>query len=111
MKIKYFFISICFFALVLGVTDCKKDNNMTGIALDKETVTITVGQSTTVIPYPVPWDADVQDTFTWTSDNTGIATVDDSGVILGIAAGETNVICHYNNYTATVQVTVVNASK
>lgn len=104
---KYFIISIFFFALTFGLTGCKEDNNdVTGVALDKVTVTLNVGESTTVIPYPVPWDADVQNTFTWSSENTGIATVDNTGVILGVAAGETKVTCHYDSYTAAVTVTV-----
>jgi uncharacterized protein YjdB len=107
MKIKYFIISICFLALVFGLTDCKKDNkDVTGIALDQATVSLTVGTTTTVIPYPIPWDADVNDTFTWSSSSTSIATVDESGVITGVAAGETEIICHYNDFTATVAVTV-----
>jgi len=107
MKIKYFIICLISFALFIGLTNCKKDNNeVTGIGLDRETVSISVGVSTTVIPFPIPWDAEVEDSFTWASENTGIATVDDSGVILGVAAGETDVVCSYDSFSATVHVTV-----
>jgi hypothetical protein len=106
MKIKSY-ISIFFFAFLIGLTNCKEDNNeMTGIALDKETVTINVDISTTVIPYPVPWDAEVSEKFTWTSENTAVAKVNSKGQILGVDPGETNIICHYQDLTATVKITV-----
>jgi len=83
MKNKTIIISLFLFAFLICFTSCKEDNNgMTGIGLDKETVTINVGISTTVIPYPISWDATVNNEFTWTSQNTSIATVDGSGVIL-----------------------------
>jgi uncharacterized protein YjdB len=112
MKIKYFIISICFLALFFGMNGCKKDNkDVTGIALDKESVTLNVGINTNVIPYPIPWDAEVNGTFIWTSNDISVATVDDSGVITGVAAGATNVICYYDTFTATVAVTVEDAKK
>jgi uncharacterized protein YjdB len=108
MKNKKNIMSLFFFAFLICFTSCKEYNNeMTGICLDKETVTINVGISTTVIPYPIPWDATVNDEFTWVSKNTDVATVDDSGVVLGIAAGETDVICSYGDYSATVHVIVL----
>jgi uncharacterized protein YjdB len=111
MKNKKIIISIFFFAFLISFTSCKEDNNeMTGIGLDKETVTINAGISTTVIPYPIPWDATVDDEFTWVSKNTDVATVNDSGVVCGIAAGETDVICSYDDYSAIVHV-IVTASK
>lgn len=111
MKNKKIIISLFLFAFLIGFTSCKEDNNeMTGIGLDKETVTINVGISTTVIPYPIPWDAIVNNEFAWASQNTSIATVDGSGVILGIAAGETDVTCSYNDFLATVHV-IVTASE
>jgi uncharacterized protein YjdB len=43
---------------------------------------------------------------TWTSDNTGIATVSRTGIVTGIAAGSTNLTATYNGSTVTAQVTI-----
>jgi uncharacterized protein YjdB len=106
MKIKYFITSVCLFTLIVALNCCKKDSkNVTGIAVSEESVSLSVGASAKVIPYPIPWDAEINSSFTWTTNDENTAMVDD-GVITGIAVGETKVICHYGDFTATVQVTV-----
>ena len=43
---------------------------------------------------------------TWTTDNTSVLTVNNNGVITGVAAGRTYVNCTYNGVTGSKQVTV-----
>jgi len=107
MKIKYCIIGVSCFALIAGLSGCKdKENAVSGIALNEKSISTDVDVISSVIPFPIPWDADVQDKFTWTSENTAIAKVNSKGQILGVDPGETNVICHYGDLTATVKVTV-----
>jgi hypothetical protein len=107
MKIKYFIISIGFLGLVAGYTGCKEnEKEMTGISLDKQSITIDEDAITSVIPFPIPWDAEVAQKFTYTSENAAVAKVNSKGQILGVATGETNIICHYNDVTGTVHVKV-----
>ncbi|MGV8134064.1 MAG: Ig-like domain-containing protein [Mangrovibacterium sp.] len=107
MKIRYHIINISLFALIAGLIGCKDDEKaMTGIAVSAKNITMDVDVVTNVIPFPIPWDAEVQEKFTWTSENTAIAKVNSKGEILGVDPGETNIICHYQDLTATVKVKV-----
>ncbi len=107
MKIKYFILCIGFLGLMAGFTGCKEgEKKVTGISLDQRNITIDEDAITSVIPFPVPWDAEVSQKFTWSSENPAIAKVNSKGQILGITAGETNIICHYNDVSSTVHVKV-----
>jgi uncharacterized protein YjdB len=46
-----------------------------------------VGDTRKMLPAVTPADATYRSTFTWTSDNTSVVTVDSSGIITGIKAG------------------------
>jgi hypothetical protein len=107
MKIKYLIASIGILALCAGLTGCEEgDKAVTGIAVSRETVTIDADALTTLIPFPLPWDAVVDGQFTWTSENRNIARVNNKGEVLGVDAGETDLVCAYGNFTTKVHVTV-----
>lgn len=107
MKLKYLITSIIFFVLGVGLISCDDDKEtVKGISLDKGSVTIEADAITQVISYPVPWDAEVTERFTWTSENEAVARVNSKGQVLGVDPGETNIICHYQDLTSTVHVTV-----
>jgi hypothetical protein len=107
MKIKYFIIAVCTLASGLGLTGCEDDDKaVTGIAIDKETITLDADATTTVIPFPIPWDASIADHFTWTSENRNVVKVNNKGQVLGVDPGETDIVCHYGNLSKTVHVKV-----
>ncbi|MCR5464135.1 MAG: Ig-like domain-containing protein [Bacteroidales bacterium] len=70
-----------------------------GISLDKSSLELVEGEETSLIATIAPSDASNK-TFTWSSSNTQIATVDDSGKVKAIAPG-----------TATITATTADGGK
>ena len=70
------------------------------------TAEITVGNTYTVQTVIEPSDTYENKTITWTSNNTGIATVNSNGRITGVHAGETTVVGQLEN-NMSVQLTVI----
>ena len=60
---------------------------VTAIALNKSTTTIAIGDSETLTIIYTPADANTGKAVTWTSSNTSVATVDNSGKVTGVAVG------------------------
>ena len=102
-----YIIGVSLFAFIAGLSGCKDEEKaMTGIAVSTKNITMDVDVVTSVIPFAIPWDAEVQEKFTWTSENTAVAKVNSKGQILGVDPGETNIVCHYQDLTATIAVKV-----
>ena len=80
---------------------------VTGVALDKTTASIYVGNTTTLVATVTPADATI-DGITWSSNNESVATVDESGVVTGVAAGTATITATTENggFAATCTVTV-----
>ncbi|MGI6533900.1 MAG: Ig-like domain-containing protein [Peptococcia bacterium] len=80
---------------------------VTGVTLDKETVTLAVGEEETLSATVSPADASNQ-TVTWASSETNVATVDDNGVVTAVGVGEATitVTTEDGNKTDTCTVTV-----
>ena len=70
------------------VTDNHVD--VTGIALDDSSITLTVGKTKRISPIIRPYNA-TNTGVTWKSDNTAIATVDANGLISAKAPGNTKI--------------------
>ena len=64
---------------------------VTAFALNKSTATIAIGDSETLTVIYTPSDANTGKAVTWTSSNTSVATVDNSGKVTGIAAGSATI--------------------
>ncbi|MCG9967274.1 Ig-like domain-containing protein [Pelotomaculum terephthalicicum JT] len=81
--------------------------NVTGVSLDKTSDTITVGGTGQLTATVVPADASNQ-SVTWASDNTAVATVDGSGLVTAVAPGSATITVTTadGGYTATCAVTV-----
>lgn len=79
---------------------------VTGVTLDKETVTIKEGQTTNLVATVLPENATNQN-ITWTSNNESVATVE-NGVITGISEGIATIIVttEDGNFTDNCVVTV-----
>ncbi|MCD8017485.1 MAG: S-layer homology domain-containing protein [Oscillospiraceae bacterium] len=76
---------------------------VTGIALDKTSTSLTVGDTETLTATIFPEDATA--TVAWESDNESIATVND-GVVTAKAVGTANITATAGNCSATCAVTV-----
>jgi uncharacterized protein YjdB len=111
MKKALFGIMACLALFSFVLTGCDdlvgavKGKDVTGITLDKTTLALTVGGTGTLIATIVPADADNKNV-TWSSSNTGVATVT-GGVVTGVGAGTATIIAaSVNGLQANCAVTV-----
>ena len=83
--------------------------SVTGVTLNKNSTSIVQGQKETLVATVSPGNASDK-TVTWTSDNESVATVDDNGVVTGVAASAEPVTITVTTvdggYTATCTVTI-----
>ena len=104
--------------LTTGLWSCSKSKeeapeptppavSVTGVTLDKSSISILVGASETLAATVSPKDA-ANKKVTWKSDKPTIATVDANGKVTGVAAGEAiiTVTTEDGGKTATCKVTV-----
>lgn len=82
-------------------------NPCTGITLDRDTLTIARGETATLTATVEP--ADTTDTIVWSSENDGIATVE-NGVVTAFGLGETTITAACGDKTASCKVTVTKAT-
>lgn len=104
MKIRTLIIPI--FA-VLSLAACKKDKvYVSGVSLNKPTLSLPVGLSEQLVATITPSYADNK-YVAWFSDNTTVVNVD-NGLVIGVTAGTANVTVTTSDggYTATCVVTV-----
>ncbi len=74
-----------------GTEDPPVDNTkVTGVTLNHNTYAIETGEELTLVPTVAPETAKEKGV-TWESSNRAIATVDDNGVVKGIAVGEATI--------------------
>ncbi|MDY3707335.1 MAG: Ig-like domain-containing protein [Treponema berlinense] len=106
-------------AALLAMTNfigCKNDDDDDGdetvatVAVEKVEITSTetdveVGKTITLTAKVSPENA-TNKTVTWTSSDTAIATVDSTGKVTGVKAGEATITASAGGQTATVKVTV-----
>ncbi len=81
--------------------------SVTGVSLDKSELSLSEGGKYTLTATITPSDATNQNV-TWSSDNTAVATVSDSGVVTAVAEGTANitVTTEDGGFAATCAVTV-----
>ena len=88
---------------VLAACDSYEREEVTReIYVNKHEITLTVGQSDTLVVSPAAGQAQ------WHSEAEDIATVDADGVVKAVAAGSTSIVVTKNGAKFTVGVTVVN---
>ena len=87
------------------VTVNKKVISVESIFLDKESLTLIVGNTATLTATVLPDDA-TDKTVTWKSSNTGAATVE-NGVIKGVGTGTATITATAGDVSATCTVSVV----
>ncbi len=78
----------------------------TDIALDTSELSMKVNDTATVAASSVPDGSYLADTVVWSSDNTAVATVDQSGVITAKGYGTATITATAGTFTATLTVAV-----
>ena len=78
---------------------------VTGVALDKTSAEVIVGESLALIATVTPSNASNQ-TITWTTSNASVATVDEYGNVATHAAGTATIVATVDGYSASCVVTV-----
>lgn len=79
----------------------------TGISLNKTTASVQVGKTTQLNASLEPYGA--TGTVTWSSNNTSVATVSNSGLVTGKAVGDATITATCGTYSASCDVTVAEA--
>jgi uncharacterized protein YjdB len=96
-----------------GSTDPKKGSGPTTITLDPNALTVSVGQAGKIYPTVRDQNGARMPGYTgvtWSSANTTVATVsksDTTGVVTGLAVGETQILATVGNVIAHIYVNVV----
>ena len=101
LKTRTIIWSLCAFVLSASLTlnSCSKDKDkdkddpvleVTGISLNKTTLSLTVGLSETLIPVITPDNAPDK-TVSWISSKPGTATVDAGGLVTAVAPGSATI--------------------
>lgn len=94
--------------ILVTVVSCEKEIPVASLSLDRQEATVQVGATVAILPVIDPLDATNRNV-TWTSSNTGIATVND-GVVTGVALGNATITATSEEnplFTASCEVTVV----
>ena len=79
---------------------------LTGISLNKTTLTLNKGVTETLTVNYNPSDTTDSKTVTWSSGNTSVAKVDQNGKITAVDVGTTNILAKVGSKTASCSVTV-----
>ena len=88
--------------------NAKESIALTGIAVTPKTLKLKAGESFDLVAAKIPVNADDITDITWSSNDTTIATVDDStGKVTAVGTGTTTITATCNGKTATCKVTVI----
>ncbi len=104
-------IIILLILLITSTTIFAANVPVTGIQVEKNTITIEIGQTEKIVATVLPNNA-TNKGITWTSSNAGIATVNSNGEVKGISAGVITVrgVTSDGGYSVTVTVRVSGTS-
>jgi hypothetical protein len=94
-------------AVITVTTDEREIISVTGVYLDKETLTLYIGEFAILTASVQPEDADNQ-SVTWSSSDSTIAKVDENGVVTALATGTATITVTTKDgqHTASCEVTV-----
>jgi len=106
MKKNLLKITVLAILLLIVAIGCNKDVSVTGVTLNKDNITLTVGATETLTATVLPHDA-TDKSVKWASNNEAVATVE-NGVVTANEVGEAIITVTTNdgNYTATCAVVV-----
>jgi uncharacterized protein YjdB len=105
---KVFLFIVTGFAYAISITSCSKDEgvSLTGITLEPSSLSLFVTGQRQVKATPVPAEA-TGVVFAWSSADESVATVSQSGVVVGKKIGSTSITVSSGNVKATLPVEVV----
>lgn len=98
-------------AVFMGMSACSDDDDapapvaVDGVTIDRTELTLEIGESATVVATVTPGNA-TDKTVTWASSDDAVATVDQSGVVTAVAAGQAVLTATAGDKSATCTVTV-----
>ena len=98
---------LCMVMISLSSCSSDKDVSVTGLSLNKSSLTLQKGTTETLVATISPEDASNKDIL-WTSNDETVATVSPTGEINALKSGTTTITAQSidGNYTASCQVTV-----
>jgi len=96
---KYVFIILSAILLMTLTVTCKKDVQVTSVALNKTSLTLEIGKIETLIAMVLPDNATNKEV-SWLSDNLAVASVTNNGLVTAHSIG-----------TATITVTTLDGNK
>lgn len=79
---------------------------VSGISLDRNDVSLSVGDTTRLVATITPADA-TDKSVAWTSSNTSVATVDANGIVTAVTPGTCTITAQCSNFSATCTITCV----
>lgn len=79
-----------------------------GISLESPSDNLSAGRTMQLTARLVPEDATESLDFTWASDNESVATVDNSGLVTGVASGTANITVTSGEFSASKAISVKN---
>lgn len=90
-----------------GSSQCHQTVHVTGVTLNKNSMTLNSGSSETLVATVSPSNADDK-SVTWSSNNTSVATVNSSGLVSGVTSGSATITVTTTDggYTAQCSVSV-----
>lgn len=107
MKANKVWAALCGLVVLAGSCDkTEKTVPVTEVTLNVNEITLTPGESQTLVATISPDDADY-DVVVWTSTNEDVATVTEDGTVTGVAKGEATVRAQVGEFKAECTVTVV----
>jgi hypothetical protein len=107
MKINHYIKIGCLLAATFLWAACEKEASMTGITVDKESLSLLLGNNAQITVNPIPADIDVDTrTYEWSSDNEAIATVTQFGIVRTTGEGSCNITVRQGSFSQTIPVTV-----
>ncbi len=96
---------------IVGIHVISTDKPLTGISLNKNTLSLETKKTETLIVTYIPSDTTDSKTVTWTSSNTNVATVDNNGKVTAVTAGTAVITAKVGDKTATCTVTVTEPNR
>ena len=86
-----------------------ESTQVTKLLMNNKRLVLSEGESDSLSVSALPWNAPAGQ-ITWTSSDEGVVTVDDNGVVTGVAEGNAVITAAMGSLTATCAVTVVNTT-